>query len=94
MVENDVALFTAFEEAIPDDPASSEKHLMLAILKTAADDLKRSGSTQRDSYRYLMSNDREYLFSFLNVCEQLNICPIQVRECLGLKINKNELIRA
>jgi len=74
----------------PDDYQfeTSRKDLADGILKQAALDLRRfhdaTSAVERefylDAYRWVMSDDCSWLFSFLNVCQLLNLAPETVRE--------------
>ena len=67
---------------------TSRKDLAAGILKQAALDLRRfHGGTSEierefylDAYRWVMSADCSWPFSFLNVCQVLNLAPETVRE--------------
>ena len=67
---------------------TSQKELAAGILKQAALDLRRfHGATSAverefylDAYRWVMSDDCSWPFSFLNVCQALNLAPETVRE--------------
>jgi hypothetical protein len=67
---------------------TSRKDLATGILKQAALDLRRfHGGTSEierefylDAYRWVMSDDCSWPFSFLNVCQALNLAPETVRE--------------
>ena len=67
---------------------TSRKDLAAGILKQAGLDLRRfHGATSAverefylDAYRWVMSNDCSWPFSFLNVCQALNLAPETVRE--------------
>jgi hypothetical protein len=67
-----------------------EKRLMLAVLADALDLLLRPPAPphsrrlpwQRDAARWIRSNDREWPYSFLNICEVLNLEPHRVRQSL------------
>jgi hypothetical protein len=67
---------------------TSRKDLADGILKQAALDLRRfHGATSalerefyRDAYRWVMSDDCSWPFSFLNVCQLLNLAAETVRE--------------
>jgi hypothetical protein len=66
----------------------SRRDLADGILKQAALDLRRfHGATSAverefylDAYRWVMSDDCSWPFSFLNVCQSLNLAPETVRE--------------
>ena len=67
---------------------TSRRDLADGILKQAALDLRRfHGATSAverefylDAYRWVMSEDCSWPFSFLNVCQLLNLAPETVRE--------------
>ena len=67
---------------------ASRKDLAAGILKQAALDLRRfHGATSEierefylDAYRWVISDDCSWPFSFLNVCQLLNLAPETVRE--------------
>jgi hypothetical protein len=67
---------------------ASRKDLAAGILKQAGLDLRRfHGATSGlerefylDAYRWVMSDDCSWPFSFLNVCQLLNLAPEAVRE--------------
>jgi hypothetical protein len=74
----------------PDDYhfETSRKDLADGILKQAALDLRRfhggTSAVERefylDAYRWVISDDCSWPFSFLNVCQLLNLAPETVRE--------------
>jgi hypothetical protein len=67
---------------------TSQGELASGILKQAAQDLRRfHGATSaverelyHDAYRWVISDDCSWPFSFLNVCQVLNLAPETVRE--------------
>src|SRR6187551_2015362 len=67
---------------------TSRKDLAAGILKQAVKDLRRfhgaSGAVERefylDAHRWVTSDDSSWPFSFLNVCQTLNLAPGTVRE--------------
>ena len=67
---------------------TSQKELAAEILKQAAVDLRRfHGATSAverefylDAHRWVTSDDCSWPFSFLNVCQLLNLAPETVRE--------------
>ena len=67
---------------------TSQKELAAEILKQAAVDLRRfHGATSAverefylDAHRWVTSDDCSWPFSFLNVCQTLNLAPGTVRE--------------
>jgi hypothetical protein len=71
---------------------TAHRELASGILKQAAQDLRRfHGATSvvgrelyQDAYLWVMSDDRSWPFSFLNVCQLLTLAPeIQRRELLA-----------
>jgi hypothetical protein len=67
---------------------TSQKELAAGILKQAALDLRRfhggTSAVERefylDAHRWVTSDDCSWPFSFLNVCQLLNLVPEAVRE--------------
>ena len=67
---------------------TSQSDLAAGVLKQAAQDLRRfhnaTSAVERelylDAYRWLTSDDCSWPFSFLNVCQLLNLAPEAVRE--------------
>ncbi len=67
---------------------ASRKELAVEILEQAKLDLRRFHDATRglerefylDAYRWIMSDDCSWPFSFLNVCQVLNLAPETVRE--------------
>ena len=67
---------------------TSRRDLAAGILKQAGLDLRRfhdaTSEIERefylDAYRWVMSDDSSWPFSFLNVCQELNLAPETVRE--------------
>ena len=73
-----------------DNSSGSQRELAAGVLKQATRDLRRfrgaSGRIERelylDAYRWVMSDDRSWPFSFLKVCQLLNLIPEDVRQDL------------
>jgi hypothetical protein len=67
---------------------TSQVELASGILKQAAQDLRRfHGATSAvgrelydDAYRWVISEDCSWPFSFLNVCQLLNLAPARLRQ--------------
>jgi hypothetical protein len=67
---------------------TSQKELAAGILKQAAVDLRRfygaTSAVERefylDAHRWVTSDDCNWPFSFLNVCQTLNLAPETVRD--------------
>ena len=67
---------------------TSQRELASGILKQAAQDLRRfHGATSAierelylDAYRWVISYDCSWPFSFLNVCQLLNLAPESLRQ--------------
>jgi hypothetical protein len=84
--DNAFSLYTAFDDSSAPDSAAAERKLMRAILRSAIEDLKRSGEPYRQARKYFLSNDEDYLFSFICICNHLGICPVTIRTRLGLHV--------
>ena len=69
---------------------TSQKELVSGILKLAAQDLRRfhgaASAVERelyhDAYRWVLSDDCSWPFSFLNVCQLLKLAPEPLRQDL------------
>jgi len=67
---------------------TNQKDLAVGVLKQAAQDLRRfHGATSAierelylDAYRWVISDDCSWPFSFLNVCQLLNRAPESLRQ--------------
>ena len=67
---------------------TSRKDLAAGVLKQAAQDLRRfHGATSAierelylDAYRWVISDDCSWPFSFLTVCQLLNLAPVSLRQ--------------
>ncbi len=67
---------------------AAQRELAAGVLKQAAQDLRRChGATSKieralyfDAYRWLTVNEYSSPFSFLNVCQLLNLAPDNVRQ--------------
>lgn len=90
----DSAIFTAYDDFTPRDSAIAEKNLMRAILRTAFEDMKKRGEPYRQARHYFQSNDILYIYSFLNVCYHLSLCPKTIRTRLGIGDNREERMAA
>jgi hypothetical protein len=76
----------------PEDPISetSQGQLAAGVLKQAAEDLRRfHGATSAierelylDAYRWVISDDCSWPFSFLNICQLLSLAPEILRNDL------------
>ena len=68
--------------------ATGQRELAAGILKQAAQDLRRfNGATSAverelylDAYSWITSDDCAWPFSFLNVCQLLNLAPESLRQ--------------
>jgi hypothetical protein len=73
-----------------DNYERSQRELADGVLKQAQRDLQRFHSAPSaierelylDAYRWVMSDDSTWPFSFLTVCESLNLVPENVRQDL------------
>src|SRR5207302_8568712 len=67
---------------------TTQKDLAAVVLKQAAEDLRRfHGATSAierelylDAYHWITSHDTAWPFSFLNVCQLLNLAPESLRQ--------------
>jgi len=88
-------------EAVPVSiPTSPEKALLIEIFKSAVRDVlntaprPRSEEAQfrRNAANWLNSNDEAgaYYFTFVEICDALNLCPTLVRRRIQRAIDNNE----
>ena len=83
--EKNTAIYVAYEEAVPFDPAAPEKNLLRAVLLSAMLDLKKQGDPRRKALEYFLSPDEDYVFSFASVCSFLNVDQDKILSVTGLK---------
>jgi hypothetical protein len=80
---------------------TSQRELAAGVLKQAEQDLRRfhdaAGTIERelylDAYRWVMSDDYSWPFSFLTVCESLNLVAGDVRQDLTGHVSLGTLSR-
>lgn len=87
MVKDDknTAIHVAYDDFLPFDPATPEKNLLRAVLLTAMSDVKKKGEAGRRAMEYLLSQEEDYLFSFVSVCNFLDVDPQKILVVTGLK---------
>lgn len=60
-----------------------EKHLMYAVFEEAVKQLKDGKAGARESvFRWISRNDRTWPFSFINICEALELDPEYIKRGL------------
>lgn len=84
--EKNTAIYVAYEEAVPFDPAAPEKNLLRAVLLSAMLDLKKPGDAGRKAVEYFLSPDEDYIFSFASICQFLNVDTDKILAVTGLKM--------
>lgn len=82
--KGETAIFTAYDDFAPHDPAEPERNLLKAILETAMNDLHKDGRKSKEAFRFFLNPDEEYLFSFESICSYLNIPSKQILMFTGL----------
>ena len=92
MRENDknTAIYVAYEEAVPFDPAAPEKNLLRAVLLSAMLDLKKPGDPGRKALEYFLSPGDDYVFSFASICSFLNVDQDKILSVTGLKSSSGD----
>jgi hypothetical protein len=86
--DDDISGEIQSDSAAYDLKQCAQRELAAAVLKQAAQDLRRfRGATSKverelyfDAYRWLTVNEWSSPFSFLNVCQFLHLIPEQVRD--------------
>ena len=81
--KKNIALFTAYDEHTH-EISPSERNLFIAILTMALIDLQKDGMVGRKAREYFLSNDEGYLFSFLSICDFLEIDPQTILRIIEL----------
>lgn len=79
-----------FRDIWSGEPSSPERELAAAILEAAAADLRNFRYARRrrrqrlywQAYQWVASEDREWPFTFVNICEALRLSPSAMRERL------------
>lgn len=79
---------------------SGEQRLMAAVLEDAvavgtkpnAPKTSKARHVLRETLRWLRSNDRTWMFSFLRICDALDLDPSAIRR--GIRIRRGEEIAA
>lgn len=84
----DKALFTAYDDYNPNRVPDAQFGLLTAVLLNALNDLKKEGHIARRAEEYLLSNEEDHVFSFLSICDYLNVSPEAVLKSVGLVNNK------
>ncbi len=80
----ETAIFIAHEDFEKTDEAESERNLMRAILQAAMDDIRKKGDPQKEALKYFSCGDDAYIYSFLSICNQLELCPKTIKSILGV----------
>ena len=87
--KKNTAIYIAYEDTIPFDPAQPERNLMRAILQSAMSDLRGSGEIHRQAKEFFLGKENEYLFSFQTICSMLEIDPVLILRKVGLKSERS-----
>ena len=77
---------------------SASERLAVAVVSQAVNDVALYHSTRyswaqrvyRDAWRWIFSDDRVNTFSFLNLCEAVDLSPGKVRSGINQIIRRNE----
>lgn len=83
--ERETAVFTAYDDHEPIDPAMPERNLLRAVLLSAMADLNKDGEPREKALEYFLSPDEEHIFSFQSVCLLLGIEPSTILILNGLQ---------
>ena len=86
--DRNTAIYIAYDDHEPTDAALAEKNLLRALLVTAMADLRKSGEVARRAHEYFLNPDESYIFSFISVCNHLNVDPHRVLMVTGLEKSK------
>ena len=88
MVKDNTALFSVYDDGFLHDAAEGERDLMRAVLKSAMDDMGRSGNRRRHAIEFFNYFDDSYLYSFVSICRHLGLCPYTIRYLVGLGVRR------
>jgi hypothetical protein len=88
----ETAIYVAHEEHIPRDPTEAERNLMRAVLNSAIADIQKAGDPAREAQIFFKNDDEDYLFSFKNICAQLDLCPSTILSIVGLNKSKHRSV--
>lgn len=65
------------------------KNLTHGILGLAIKDIEKKNEYLDDAIKWVFSNDTNYIFSFLNICQIFDLNPEYVRKAIKSKIPNN-----
>lgn len=82
--KKETTIYVAYDDFEPADPALPEKNLLLAVLMSAMNDLKKNGDSSQEALEYLLSPEDDYVFSFRAVCQFLDLDPEKLLGLIGL----------
>lgn len=76
---SDIKLEETIEQVRPQTP---EQNLMVAILQDAIESLSASTNPRNynDARAYLLSDDEQWIFSFVSICQHLDLDPDCMRQ--------------
>ncbi len=83
--EKNSVSYQAYDDYEHLDPSSAERDLLRAVLLGALQDIKKDGSEKRKATEFFLSPDDDYIFSFLSICDFLNIDPTKVLMVAGIE---------
>lgn len=89
--DKNVAVYTAFDDIEAFDPTTPEKNLLRAILLGALHDLKKEGDEKRKATEFFLIPEDDYIFSFVSICDYLNIDPNKILVVAGLHNESTDL---
>jgi len=88
--KKNTAIYVAYEDFDPFDPACPEKNLLFAILSSALVDLEKSGEARKRAVEFFLSPENDYIFSFRAICSYLNVDPGKILLVKGLSQQQPE----
>lgn len=86
-------VISAYDEDDAFDEAAPEKGLLVAILLSAINDLKRQGRIGRQAEEFFLNESDEYIFSFKSICDYLSVDPKKILVVTGLEGNEKKEIK-
>lgn len=87
-------VISAYDEDDAYDESAPEKGLLMAILLSAINDLKRQGRIGRQAQEFFLNQSDEYIFSFKSICDYLSVDPQKILIVTGLEGNDKKQVKS
>lgn len=91
MITEGKAITSTQDDTAGNHRISSEHELMRAVLNLAIRDAGKSGKVGKEARDYLFGNaSTEYIYSFENICEHLDVCADFIRKIVVTELAKED----